>query len=160
TTTLAATASSHLTVSFSSQTPSVCTVSGTTLTVVAAGTCTVAANQAGDGAFWLPAPTVTQSVTITSGRRSTAQSIHFATPSDHALGSGPFQVSATASSGLAVSFTSQTTGVCTVSGNTVTLLALGVCTLVASQPGDATYAAATPVSRSFSVTSNGGGENG
>src|SRR5262249_32015308 len=77
TTTLVATASSHLTVSFSSQTPSVCTVSGTVLTVIATGTCTVAADQAGDGAFWLPAPTVTQSVAITSGGGSTAQSVTF-----------------------------------------------------------------------------------
>ncbi|CAK0740693.1 hypothetical protein CCP3SC15_100039 [Gammaproteobacteria bacterium] len=35
-------------VTFSSTTPSVCTVSGSTVTGIAAGTCTIAANQAGN----------------------------------------------------------------------------------------------------------------
>lgn len=45
--TLVATASSTLTVSFTSSTTSICTVSGTTLTKVAAGNCTIVASQAG-----------------------------------------------------------------------------------------------------------------
>jgi hypothetical protein len=162
TTTLSATATSNLTVSFTSQTPSVCTVSGNVLTAVTTGNCTVAANQAGDSTTWSPAPQVTQSVTITSGSGggTTPQTITFPTIADHALGSGSFTVTATASSGLVVTFVSQTTGVCTISGNTVSLISSGVCTLVASQGGDATYAAATPVSRSFTVTGSGGGGSG
>jgi rRNA maturation protein Nop10 len=66
--TVSATASSALTVSFSSLTMSVCTVSGTTVTPVALGTCTVAADQAGD-ASWLPAPQVTQSFLVLAGIR-------------------------------------------------------------------------------------------
>ncbi len=58
-------------------------------------------------------------------------------------------MSATASSGLPVSFSA--TGGCTVSGGTVTLTAVGTCTLTASQPGDATYVAAPDVARSFNV---------
>jgi hypothetical protein len=42
--------------------------------------------------------------------------------------------------------------VCTVSGTTVTLLTVGTCTIVASQAGNATYAAAPSVSRSFTVS--------
>ena len=45
---LSATASSGLAVSFSSSTTGVCTVSGTTLTLVAAGPCTVSASQVGN----------------------------------------------------------------------------------------------------------------
>ena len=41
------------------------------------------------------------------------------------LGTAPFTVSATASSGLTISFASTTSAVCTVSGTTVTLLATG-----------------------------------
>src|SRR6202044_2159412 len=63
-----------------------------------------------------------------------------------------FTVSATASSTLAVSFYSDTPGKCTVSGSTVTLVAVGTCTIVATQSGNADYAAATPVNQSFSVT--------
>ena len=55
---------------------------------------------------------------------------------------------ASASSGLSVSFASLTTGVCTVSGATATMIAAGTCTIQASQAGNGVYAAAAPVSRS------------
>jgi ribosomal protein S11 len=48
---LVATASSGLTVAFASTTLGVCTVSGTALTLVSAGSCTVNASQAGNGTF-------------------------------------------------------------------------------------------------------------
>ena len=60
-----ATASSGLTVTYSSLATSVCTVSGTTVTMVAAGTCTIAADQAGNGTY-AAAAQVTQSVTLTA----------------------------------------------------------------------------------------------
>jgi hypothetical protein len=59
---------------------------------------------------------------------------------------------ASASSGLPVSFASLTTGVCTVSGTVATLTNPGTCTIQASQSGNATYAAAQPVSQSFTVS--------
>jgi hypothetical protein len=46
--TVSATASSGLTLAFASTTTSICTISGSTVTGVAAGTCTIAANQAGN----------------------------------------------------------------------------------------------------------------
>jgi Flp pilus assembly pilin Flp len=61
--TVSATASSALTVAFTSATTSQCTVSGTTVTLVAAGTCTINANQAGNGSY-NPAPQVQQSFTV------------------------------------------------------------------------------------------------
>ena len=51
-----------------------------------------------------------------------------------------------------MSFTSSTTSVCTISGATATLLVAGTCTIVASQSGNNVYGAATPVTRSFTVT--------
>lgn len=48
---LVATATSNLPVSFASATPSVCSVNGTLLTLNRAGTCTVAANQAGNASY-------------------------------------------------------------------------------------------------------------
>ncbi len=62
----AATATSGLTVTFGTSTPAVCTSSGTngaTINLIAAGTCTVTANQAGNGTF-NAAPQVTQSFTV------------------------------------------------------------------------------------------------
>jgi hypothetical protein len=81
-----------------------------------------------------------------------SQTITFGALPNKVLGSPPFSVSATASSGLTVSFASMTTPVCTVSGSTVTLVAVGVCTVQATQAGNATYAAAAPVNQSFQVT--------
>src|SRR5207249_1398021 len=62
-------------------------------------------------------------------------------------------LTATASSGLTVSYT--TNGACTLSGTTLTYTATGgTCTVVATQPGDATYAAATPVTRTTTPVKN------
>jgi len=60
-------------------------------------------------------------------------------------GSGNVTVSATANSDLVVSFNSQTTAICTVSGT-------GTCTIQATQAGNTNYAAAKPVNQSFQVT--------
>jgi streptogramin lyase len=147
--TLAATASSGLPVSFSSTTTSVCTVSGTTATLVAVGTCTIQATQAGNATYAAATP-VSQSFQVTQPSQ-TSQTITFGSLSNMALGSAPLTLSATASSGLPVSFDSLTTSVCTVSGSTSILVALGTCTIQATQAGNATYSAATPVSQSFQV---------
>jgi endonuclease/exonuclease/phosphatase family metal-dependent hydrolase len=144
--TLTATASSGLAVSFSSLTPAVCTVSGTLASMLTAGTCAIAADQAGNASF-LPAPQVQRSFTVALS----AQSITFPLPADRGLDAGAFNAGATATSGLAVTVTSQTAGVCTVVDQTVSLMAAGTCTLVANQPGNEAYAAATAVTVSFTV---------
>jgi len=144
--TVSATASSGLTVSFASLTTSVCTLSGTTVTIVTAGTCTIQASQAGN-ATYAPAPNVSQSFTVAKAN----QTITFAALTGKTYGAAPFTVSATASSGLAVTFTSTTTAVCTVSGNTVTLVTGGTCTIQAAQAGNTSYNAASNVSQSFTI---------
>jgi len=64
-------------------------------------------------------------------------------------------LTATASSGLNVSFASTTASVCTVSNTTATLLFAGTCTIQATQAGNAKYEAATPVTQSFTVNAAG-----
>jgi len=66
TTTVSATATSGLTVNFSSNTEAVCTVSGSTVTGVSAGTCSIKAIQAGNGNY-NAAPDATQSLEVTGG---------------------------------------------------------------------------------------------
>ena len=61
--TLTATASSTLPVSFDSSNTSVATISGTTITIVGAGTTTITASQAGDSNY-NPATNVQQSLTV------------------------------------------------------------------------------------------------
>ena len=77
---LDAEASSGLPVTFSSQTPGVCTVSAGEVVAVTAGTCTIAADQAGDEGFD-PAPRVTRSLTVAPAVAELLdQTIDFASP--------------------------------------------------------------------------------
>src|ERR1035441_8597615 len=115
--------------------------------LVSVGTCTIQATQAGNS-NWAAASSVNQSFQVTQG----SQTITFGALSNAAFGTAPFAVSANASSGLAVSFNSQTGPVCTVSGSTVTLLAVGTCTMQATQGGNSNWAAAPSVNQSFQVT--------
>ena len=80
------------------------------------------------------------------------QAITFDPIAPKVFGAAPFGVVATASSGLPVTFTSGTPATCSVSGSTVTLLAAGACTITASQSGDTTWSAATPVTQSVTTT--------
>jgi hypothetical protein len=68
------------------------------------------------------------------------------------MGIPSFTIAATASSGLPVEFSSSTNSVCTVSGATLTVTATGTCSITATQPGNAVYGAASPVTQSFTVT--------
>jgi hypothetical protein len=78
------------------------------------------------------------------------QTITFPQPASVTAGT-PFTVSATATSGLPVSF-SVVSGPCTMSGATVTPNAAGACALAADQAGDGNYAAAPRVTRNVTVT--------
>jgi hypothetical protein len=146
---IVATASSGLPVSFSSTTAAVCSISGTSATIVGAGTCSITASQSGDTAYSAAAP-VTQTFTVLA-----LQTISFGPLMDRTLGSSPPPLSATATSGLGVTFASNSTPVCTVSGVNITLVAVGVCSITASQPGNSTYAAAAAVTQTFSVSAAG-----
>jgi hypothetical protein len=142
---LAATASSGLPVSFSSTTPSVCAVSGTSASLIEAGTCTIQASQAGNSVYSAATP-VTQSFTVTLA----SQTITFGVIAKQ-VAATKLTLEAVASSGLTVSFSSTTTKVCTISGTTASLIAAGTCTIAASQAGNNAYHAATSVKRSFTV---------
>jgi LPXTG-motif cell wall-anchored protein len=89
----------------------------------------------------------------TASAAGAAQTITFATPSDMVLGDGTRTATATATSGLAVTFSSGSTAVCTVTaGGVATAVAAGTCSITAAQGGDGTWAAAPSVTRTFAVT--------
>lgn len=89
------------------------------------------------------------------------QSISFGPITNKLLVDSPFVITATTTSGLTVTFTTSTPGVCSVSDSTlllnevstatVALTGGGTCGITAQQPGDATYNPAAAVSRSFQV---------
>src|SRR6185437_4188282 len=103
------------------------------------------ASQAGD-ANYLPAPSVAHGFTVARA----PQTIVFPPLGGRRLGDAPFAVSATASSGLPVTFFAA--GACSISTSIVTVTAAGACTITATQDGNASVAAAPAVARTFSVS--------
>jgi hypothetical protein len=81
-----------------------------------------------------------------------AQTIAFGAPASVELKSGGITLTASATSGLPVTFTSGTASICAVSGASVAFLKTGICSITATQAGNAVYSAATPVTQSFAVT--------
>lgn len=148
--TISASASSGLRVSFSSATPRVCSVAGTQVTTLRRGTCTITAAQGGN-ADYSPAPDRAQSFRVkrTAGHLR-SQAITFTRPADVAVRRSG-RLSASASSGLPVSFHSDTPDVCSVAGKRVTTLERGTCTITATQAGNTHYAPAPDQTRSFQV---------
>ena len=125
----------------------VCSIGGTTVTMTGGtGTCTVAFDQAGN-ANYNAAPQVTETTTA----QKADQIITFGPLGTKSYGDAPFDVGATASSILPVTFSSQTEGTCTVTGNTVTIVHSGLCTIAASQVGNDNYKSAPGVAQSFGI---------
>src|SRR6185312_1467401 len=80
------------------------------------------------------------------------QTIAFGPLNNQTMGVAPFLISAVASSGLPVTFTSTTLDVCTVAGSVVTVIAIGNCSITASQPSDGDVPAAPSVTQAFVVS--------
>ena len=147
--TVSATASSSLPVSFSVGASDQCTIAGSTVHLTGAGSCTVTASQGGNGNYLAASP-VSRTFAIVTTKLS--QTITFAALPDKIYDDPDFTISATASSGLPVSFSAGAGSQCTVTGNNVHITAAGSCTVIANQAGDDTYLPAGPVSRTFSIT--------
>ncbi len=106
------------------------------------------AAQPGD-ATWAAAPSVQRAFAVLAERR--AQSISFPALPDTALSAGQVQLGASASSGLPVTYASQTPEVCRVDGGSVTLVAVGTCRVVATQSGDGAWLPAAEQVQAFTV---------
>jgi hypothetical protein len=143
---LTATASSNLPVTFTSNTPTICTVVDGKLIPVMKGECSITATQAGDPTYQ-PATSL-QLFTILQAAK---QEITFTSPGKQIINDTPPALLATSTSGLAVSLTSKTTTICTVSGTTLTLLSKGECEIVANQGGNNDYPAAAEQSVKFVI---------
>ena len=145
--TLIASASSGLPVTLTSTTPSICSVSGNAVTLHVVGTCSIQATQPGDSVY-LAATAITRSFNVAKA----SQTITLPNPGPQSMQNPTVVLNPSASSNLPVTLASQSTAVCTVSGNTVTLLRTGTCRIRATQAGNATYAAAPAVTISFTVS--------
>jgi hypothetical protein len=95
-------------------------------------------------------PATGQIYTFTPPKQN--QIITFNTLENKKYGSGNFDLGATASSELTVSYESSNTAVATVSGKSVTIVGVGTTSITATQAGDTHYNAAPPVERSLTIT--------
>lgn len=145
--TLSALATSLLPVTFTCSDPSIASVtSAGRITILKAGTTTITASQAGNSA-WDAATPVSQSLVV--NKRS--QTIAFPVIPTKTVGNIPFALAATASSGLAVTYTSSNTNVATVIGKVVTIRGAGTANIVATQAGNANWAEASPTTKALVV---------
>jgi hypothetical protein len=85
-----------------------------------------------------------------------AQTIMFGALASKTFGAANFALSATANSGLPITYTSSNTSVATISGSTVTIVGVGTTTITASQPGNVTYNAASSISQVLTVSPSTG----
>jgi N-acetylneuraminic acid mutarotase len=141
---LSATASSGLPVTFSSSTPTVCTVSGSTASLLTSGQCGLIATQAGNNVYGQAS--ASQNFIV----HQVSQTITFSPVSSEIVGA-QVTLSATATSGMPVTFSSNSPSVCTVSGNTATMMSTGNCIILGTQSGNLAYLAVS-AQQVFSVT--------
>jgi hypothetical protein len=148
---LTATASSGLEVTYTCTGPAIITIYSTSVKITltgGTGTVVVTAHQAGNASY-LAAPNVSRSFTVSAP--PAIQTIDFPVIPGKLSTDPAFVLGASASSGLPISYA--VSGPATISGGILTLTGgTGYVTVTASQPGDATHAAAVSVARTFLVS--------
>lgn len=137
---LVATASSGGALTYASNTPDTCTVSGDKLTLVKAGECSVTASQAGGNGY---APASQRQLFVIPKQ---PQMVIFRNPGAQPLDAKPVALVATSTvAGRTIVFSTTTPSVCSVSGTSLQKLADGICTVAATQEGDDIYTKASTV---------------
>jgi len=146
--TLTITSSSGLSPIISSNTPSVCSVSGVTLSLLSTGMCNLSANQNGNGIFEA-APTISRNISVLN--TLTSQTISFSPPASLLLSQSPHILSISSSSGLIPVVTTQTPRICSIVGFNLTLSAVGKCSLTVTQAGNVEFAPANPITVDINI---------
>lgn len=147
--TLSASSASTGAFTYSSGNTAVATISGTTATIVGAGTSTLTVTQAADANYGGGSTTATLTVD------KATQTITITPISDISLvdfDGTPIAVVASSSSGLSVSLSLQSGSVATLNGNNLESTGVsGSVTILANQAGNANYYAATQAIEAFAV---------
>jgi hypothetical protein len=145
---VSATASSNLSVGFNVGASDSCTITGNMIHLTGVGTCTVTAVQTGNNNYLAANPV---SRTFTISRNKVHQTITFDLLTGITFDTPDFTVSATASSGLPVTYNVEPGSHCTLSGNIVHITGAGSCIITATQTGNDSYLAADPVTQTFEI---------
>ena len=135
-----------LTVQMSSLTPSICSVTGLSVTMLQAGTCSLAADQSGNAQFD-PATQVVQTFTINPATENPTT-----TPASNQVQPGQ-RVALSTNNGSrgAVTYSVVSGSNCSIVGNEVVASGVGDCVIATSVAGDGRYNASTPGNVTISV---------
>ncbi len=146
---LTATASGGSGMTYSSSNPAVATITGSSCKLQGLGTSGITARQAGNATY---APVkFTRTLTVNKGD----QTITFGPIPQKAVGDEDFNLTATASSGLPVSFSSSDPAVATVTGTLVHIVGEGTTVITASQAGSTLWNPASDVPQDLIVIITG-----
>lgn len=143
--TLTGSSDSGLSVAYKSSNTTVATVVNNTVTIVGAGSTTITASQNGNTNF-NAALSIGQELLVDKA----SQSILFQDIPDIVISQQSFQVQATSTAGLPVSFTALSSKI-SVTGNVVQLLVPGRAGIEASQAGNTNYGASSAVQKTFCI---------
>lgn len=140
-------ASSNLSVSVASLTPTMCTLSKSQILISGQpGLCQFSLTQIGN-AYYLSAKAVQVQLSIYG-----INEIDFHLPGALLLSQATYPITATSSSNLAVTLESATPLVCTITQLTLVLAKAGTCTVTARQIGEGFFQPAVPVTQSVEIS--------
>lgn len=130
-----------------SETPSVCTAAGTSVRITSGGTCTIS-YQTEESIDYL----ASDKYLITFEVTRDPQTLTFTPSATANVSSKSVSLTASASGGGIITYSTTSAGVCSITGSTLNLLKAGNCSVTATQAGTATLA---PVSATVSITLSG-----
>lgn len=137
---------------YSSATPAVCTIplqGSIMVEMLSVGTCSIVVESA-PNSFYVAGGPIEASIEILPR----PQTITFGSQPDQPFSEGdtfPLNPVATANSGLPIEYISLAPSICAISGEDVIMVSSGNCVIEASQPGDNTWEAASPVSQAVRI---------
>ncbi len=143
---LIATASSGLPVSYSSDNPSVATISGAVIHITGAGRAVITASQVGNNLYY---QAIDLSATVTVNKA--VQTITFAPLSPVTYSRDPFSAGAAASSGLGIIYSSNNPAVAVIENGLIRTSGTGSALITASQPGDINFNPAVNIGQTLIV---------
>ena len=128
-------------------TPAICVPVGFTVRLISGGVCTLTYETAATSTY-LASDVYQQTFEVSRD----PQTISFILPTTANVSSKSLSLTATVSSGTAVTYSTTSTGICSITGSTLNLLKSGNCSVTATQTGTASLA---PASATASITLSG-----